>query len=163
MAKKENFIQPLDYIVSPSALTEGARRAYAFLTEVPPEDPAFSDTRAGIPVDDWFDLWEYMRWCIVVADSIKAAFKKGMSVDPAHMPACFSWEKQTYQSKFTDPVAAARALAERFGKDIAEFACSLTPTQAMKVANIDEGALTDIVGKNFVKTPKDRTLNIKVK
>ena len=161
MAKKETFIQPLDYIVAPSSLTEGAKRAYAFLSEVPAEDPAFSDTRAGIPADDYRDLWEYMRWCGVVSESIKAAFKKAMSVDDAHMPACFSWEKQTYQCKFTDPVAAARALAERFGKDIAEFTCSLTPTQAMKVANIDEDALTDVVGLNFVKTPKDRTLNIK--
>ena len=31
----------------------------------------------------------------------------------------------------------------------------------MKVANIDEAALTEAVGENFVKTPKERTLVIK--
>jgi hypothetical protein len=160
MARKEIFIQPLDYIINPSALTEGAMRAYRFLTEVAKDDPAYSDTRAGMD-DDFRDLWEYMRWCEVVAESIKEGFKQCMKVDPEHLPACASWEKQTYQLKFTDGVAAARALAAEYGKDVAEFAVGLTPTQAMKVAGIDEDALAGIVGENFVKTPKERVLNMK--
>lgn len=162
MAKKEKeiFIQPVDYITTPSALTEGAIRAYRFLTEVDKADPAYSDTRAGMD-DDFRDLWEYMRWCEVVIESIKEAFRQGMSVDPEHLPDCASWAKQSYQSKFGDSVAAARLLAERYGKDIAEFAVGLSPTQAMKVAGITEEELAEVTGKNFVKTPKARVLNVK--
>ena len=159
MAKKEIFIQPIDYITTPSAQTEGAIRAYRFLTEVDKADPAYSDTRAGMD-DDFRDLWEYMRWCEVGAESIKEGFRQGMSVDPGHLPACASWEKQTYQLKFGDCVAAARALAERYGKDLAEFAVGLSPQQAMKVAGIGEDELAGVVGKNFVKTPKARVLNV---
>lgn len=158
--KKDITIAPLEYIVTPRALTEGARRAYAFLTEVDKGDPAYSDTRAGLN-EDFRDLAEYMRWCEGVAEMIKAAFKEGMAVDPEHLPACASWEKETFQSKFTDCVAAARKLAESCGKDVAEFTVGLSPTQAMKVAGIDEDKLVEIVGNNFVKTPKARVLNVK--
>lgn len=158
--KKEITLAPLEYITTPSALTEGAMMAYRFLTEMDKSDPAYSDTRAGM--DDAFrDLWEYMRWCEAVAGIIKEAFRQGMSVDMEHLPTCCSWEKETFQLKFNDCVSAARALAEKCGKDLAEFTVGLTPTQAMKVAGIDEAKLTEIVGKNFVKTPKARVLNVK--
>lgn len=158
--KKEITLAPLEYITTPSALTEGAMRAYQFLTEMDKSDPAYSDTRAGMD-DDFRDLWEYMRWCEAVVEIVKEAFRQGMSVDPEHLPRCASWEKETFQLKFTDAVSAAKVLAEKFGKDLSAFAVGLTPTQAMKVAGIDEKALAEAVGKNFVKTPKARVLNVK--
>lgn len=160
MAKKETFVQPLDYIVTPSGLTDGAKEAYKFITEADKTAADFVEKRAAL-ADSISELATYMRWCKVVAESIQAGLKSCMEVAPESLPAGVSWEAQTYQTKFSDCVAAARALAELCGKDVAEFTVGLSPTQAMKIAGIDEAKLVEAVGNNFVKTPKARVLNVK--
>jgi len=62
------------------------------------------------------------------------------------------------QSAFRDGVAVALALAERFGIPVERFAATISPAQALKIANIDRDTLVGIVGDNLVETPKERQL-----
>lgn len=158
--EKETEILTANYIMESNSLTEGALRAYTFITEMDKSDPAFVDTRSALS-DEFKDLWKYMRWCERVAESIKKAMRSAMEVAEDDLPKGVSWSKVSFQSKFTDGVSAAKAIAERCGKDIALFTATISPTQAMKIASIGEDELTAIVGDNYVKTPKARTLNVK--
>ena len=160
MAKKKTDILPLAVLPTSPALTEAAARVYEFITQFDPTDPAFGPTLAGMD-DGIRDLWEHMRRCEAAVESIKAALKAALLANMANLPKCCSFEAQTYQCKFTDSVSAAMQLAEKCGIDVAKFTCSLTPTQAMKVAGIGEAELVEKVGDLFVKTPKERTLNVK--
>ena len=148
------------------SFSEGAVAAYAWaLANAGKVDEAavkeFITTRNSM-ADGFRDLWEVKAFCEKLAETIKTVVKHAMNEgDEKDLPRCASWNAQTFQSKFNDPVGAAKLLAEKYGKDIAEFTCTLSPTQAMKVAGIDEDALKDAVGENYVKTPKERTLVIK--
>ena len=148
------------------SFSEGALAAYAWaLANAGKVDEAavkeFIATRNSM-AEGFRDLWEVKAFCEKLVETIKMVVKHAMNEgDEKDLPKCASWNAQTFQCKFSDPVGAAKILAEKYGKDIAEFTCSLTPTQAMKVAGIDEAALTEAVGENFVKTPKERTLVIK--
>lgn len=160
MAKKKTDIVPLDYLPVSPALTEKARLVYEFITSVNVFDPAFPDTLAGMD-DGIRDLWEHMRRCEAAVESIKNSLKRALLANMTNLPKCCSFEAQTYQSKFTDSVTAAMTLADKCGINVAQFTCSLTPTQAMKVAGLTEDELVEKVGDLFVKTPKERTLNVK--
>lgn len=157
MAKKTATIQPLDYIRSCEWFDEGALEAYRFLLEGDVTAPDYAEQRAA-HAEGFHALWRYMKWCEAVQESIKAAMKKAMLIDPAHLPAGIEWGAESMQSAFRDGVAVALALAERFGIPVERFAATISPAQALKIANIDRDTLVGIVGDNLVETPKERQL-----
>lgn len=148
------------------SFSDGAVAAYAWaLANAGTVDEAavkeFIATRNSM-AEGFRDLWEVKSFCEKLAETIKTVVKHAMNEgEEKDLPRCASWNAQTFQSKFSDPVGAAKILAEKYGKDIAAFTCGLSPSQAMKIAGINEDTLKEDVGENFVKTPKERTLVIK--
>ena len=157
MAKKSVTIQPVDYIRSCEWFNEAAVEAYRFLLEADRNAPDYAEQRAA-HAEGFHALWTYMKWCDAVQESIKAAMKQGMAVDPAHLPEGIAWGAETMQQSFRDGVSAAVALAERFGIPVERFTATISPTQAMKIAEIDKATLVEVVGDNLVETPKEKQL-----
>lgn len=160
MAKKDVAIQPVDYIRGCEWFSEEAVEAYRFLLEADPNAPDYAEQRAA-HTEGFHNLWIYMKWCEAVQESIKAAMKQGMSVDPAHLPRGISWAAETKQQAFRDGTAVALALSREFSIPLECFAANISPAQAMKIAHIDKETLVGIVGDNLVETPKERKLMMK--
>lgn len=160
MAKKDVEIQPVDYIRSCEWFDEETVEAYRFLLEADPNAPDYAERRAAL-ADGFHSLWIYMRWCETVQESIKAAMKKVMAIDPEHLPRGISWAAESKQQSFRDATAVALALSREFSIPLECFAASLSPSQAMKIAHIDKDTLVGIVGNNLVETPKERKLMMK--
>lgn len=157
MAKKAVTIQPLEYIVGSEWLNDEAKEAYRFLISENPNSPNYAVRRAQ-HTNGFRCLWLYMKWCDLVSESIKASMKSAMSVATGSLPAGISWAAESMQTSFKDAVKAALALAEHSGIAIEQFTANLTPTQAMKISGVDKDTLVEIVGDNYVQTPKEKQL-----
>ena len=157
---ERNYV-PAGVLGSNAVLTDAAIAAYNFILSTDKSHPQYTALRA-LHAQGFHDLWSYMYQCEEIVENIKGAVKDSMSYDEEHLPQGIKWKAATYQQKFNDSVAAAKALAAETGKDISEFTLQLSPTQAMKVAGVDLARLKEIVGEgNYVSFPQERALLVK--
>ncbi|MCF0222277.1 MAG: hypothetical protein HUK19_08290 [Fibrobacter sp.] len=107
------------------------------------------------------DIKEFIARSKFAASQAEAFLKTLCTPSPDTLPDGVKWNKQSYTTTFSDPMAAVKKLVEIEGTPIENFAAYVTPKQAAEAAGITEARLRADVGEYIVDTPKARVLNIK--